>query len=65
MELRKKLDLSSSEDALEIFVDDDCIVLKKYAPSCIFCGSMDELVSLREKKVCRKCAEKINVLFEA
>ncbi len=64
MELRKKLDLASGDDALEIFVEDDCIILKKYAPSCIFCGSMEDLVSLRDKKVCRRCAEKINVLFE-
>ena len=65
MELRKKLDLASGEDALEIFVEDDCIILKKYAPSCIFCGSMDDLVTMRDKKICRKCAEKINVMFEA
>lgn len=64
MELRKKLRLDSQDDALEIFVDEDMIILRKYEPSCIFCGSMEELRDIKEKKVCRKCAAKINILFE-
>lgn len=64
MELRKKLRLTSQEDALEIFVDEDMIILRKYEPSCIFCGAMEELRDLREKKVCKKCATKISILFE-
>lgn len=64
MELRKKLRLTSSDDALEIFVEDDMIILRKYEPSCIFCNSMEELVSFKDKKICKKCVEKLNVLSE-
>lgn len=64
MELRKKLGLQTSDDALEIFVDGDNIILKKYEPSCIFCKSMEDLISYKDKKICRKCSEKINILFE-
>lgn len=64
MELRKKLHLTSQDDALEIFVDDDMIILRKYEPSCIFCGEMEDLRDLKDKKVCKKCAAKINILFE-
>ena len=64
MELRKKLRLTSQEDALEIFVEDDMIILRKYEPSCVFCAGMDELISYKDKKVCKKCAEKINILAE-
>ncbi len=64
MELRKKLRLNSADDALEIFVDEDMIILRKYEPSCIFCGEMEDLRDLKDKKVCRKCALKINILFE-
>ena len=64
MELRKKLRLTSQEDALEIFVEDDMIILRKYEPSCVFCAGMDELISYKDKKVCKKCAEKINLLAE-
>ena len=38
IEIRKTLALSS-KDTVEIFVNGDTIVLKKYEPSCIFCGS--------------------------
>ena len=41
MELRRKMNLINAEDALEVFVDDDKIVLRKYSPSCIFCKSLD------------------------
>ena len=42
----------------------DTIILKKYEPSCVFCQSMDNLITYKEKKICKKCSEKINVLFE-
>lgn len=64
MELRKKLHLTSSEDALEIFVEDDMIILRKYEPSCVFCSSMDNLVSYKDKKVCHNCVLKLNILSE-
>ena len=62
MELRKQLRLNSQDDALEIFVEDDMIILRKYEPSCIFCSGMDELISFKDKKVCKRCTEKITVL---
>ncbi|MBQ9946633.1 MAG: AbrB/MazE/SpoVT family DNA-binding domain-containing protein [Clostridia bacterium] len=64
MELRKKLRLNTQNDAVEIFVDEDMIILRKYEPSCIFCGDMEDLRDLKDKKICRKCANKINILFE-
>ena len=44
---------------LEIFIDGDKLVLKKYEPFCIFCGSSEKLVSLEDKNVCAKCVEKL------
>lgn len=38
IEIRNTLDIKP-KDSIEIFVDDDKIVLKKYQPSCIFCGN--------------------------
>lgn len=54
IELRRMLDIVE-KDALEIYVDDDGIVLKKYAPACIFCGSADEIVNFKGKKLCSEC----------
>ena len=64
MELRRQLDLNSTDAALEVFVDGESIILKKYEPACIFCGGMDNLISYKEKKICKKCADKICLLFE-
>ena len=37
IELRRTLDIHE-RDSIEIFVDGNQIVLKKYSPACIFCG---------------------------
>lgn len=53
MELRKSLNLEERAP-LEIFVDEDRIILKKYTPSDIFTGSMDDLVEYHGKKVSKE-----------
>ena len=54
IELRRTLDIGD-DDALEIFLEDNTIVLKKYQPACIFCDSAKEIVSFHGKNVCPKC----------
>ena len=63
MDVRKQLGLDTTDDAVEVFVEDDKIILKKYAPSCIFCGGMENLISYKDKKVCGACAGKIHAIF--
>lgn len=53
-ELRNTLDINV-RDGLEIFLDDGTIILKKYMPSCVFCGSTEDLVNYKGKKVCKNC----------
>jgi len=45
----------AEKDALEIFVDGESIVLKKYTPGCIFCDSMDDVTEFNGKNVCTNC----------
>ena len=53
-ELRRNFDVNE-RDPLEIFVDDDKIILKKYNPADIFTGEdMDDLIDYKGKKVSRK-----------
>lgn len=59
IELRNKFDIKV-KDPIEIFVDSNTIVLKKYEPNCVFCGNTKELVSYNDKLVCEKCIEKLN-----
>lgn len=58
IELRNKFDIQV-KDPIEIYVQDNTIVLKKYEPNCIFCGNPKNLISYNDKLVCKKCAEKI------
>lgn len=59
-ELRRMFDLEDDKDSMEIFVEDDKIILKKYKPACVFCGNADNVVDYLGKKVCRDCIEKLN-----
>lgn len=58
VEIRRTLDISE-RDELELFLDDDSIVLRKYEPSCIFCGAGIKLISFRDKNVCEDCISKL------
>ncbi|HHV72595.1 MAG TPA: AbrB/MazE/SpoVT family DNA-binding domain-containing protein [Clostridia bacterium] len=54
IELRRTLNIEE-KDALEIYVDNDKIILKKYEPACVFCGDADNIVNFRGKNVCVNC----------
>lgn len=63
-ELRKMFDLKEDEDSVEIFVEGDQIVLKKYLPSCIFCKSAENIVDFKGQTVCGKCIKMLGDLNE-
>ena len=54
IELRKVLEINQG-DPIEIYTDESNIILKKYAPACIFCDSADDLVTYKGRNVCRRC----------
>ena len=58
IELRRTLDIAE-KDALEIYVDGEQIILKKYEPACIFCGDARDVTNYRGKNICTKCLEQI------
>ena len=58
IEIRNKLRINV-KDPVEIYVEDNKIILKKFEPNCIFCNSAKKLVEYNEKLICEKCIEKI------
>ena len=58
IELRRTLEIDI-KDSIEIYVENDSIVLRKYEPTCIFCGNSKELSAFNDKNVCAKCLEKL------
>ena len=61
IELRRTMNIGV-KDALEIYVDGDQIVLKKYEPSCIFCGNAKDIIHYKGKNVCSACAHELGLL---
>ena len=58
IDLRRTLDIGE-KDAVEIYVEGTSIVLKKYQPSCIFCGDSKKVVDFKGKNVCSKCLREL------
>ena len=57
-ELRRTLNMESG-DPVEIFVDNDSIVLRSYRPMCIFCGSEEMVGEYKDKPVCARCINEL------
>ncbi len=57
-ELRLMLEIQE-KDPLEIFVEGSSVILKKYNPNCIFCGSSRDLHLYKDKLICSKCKDNI------
>ena len=58
IELRRTLDIEE-KDPLEIFIEDNAIVLKKYQPACIFCGEAKDVFNYKDRYVCPRCAREL------
>ena len=54
IELRRTLDIAQ-KDSMEIYIEGDTIILKKYQPACIFCDNARDIVNFRGKNVCSDC----------
>ncbi|KEI12768.1 MULTISPECIES: AbrB/MazE/SpoVT family DNA-binding domain-containing protein [Clostridium] len=61
VELRRNLNIAE-RDAVEIYVDGEQIILKKYEPACIFCGNAKEVVNYKGKNICEKCMKEMKEL---
>lgn len=42
---------------VEIYTDDQFIIVKKYSPICYLCGKPEQIVSFKNKNVCRSCID--------
>lgn len=58
IELRRLLGINNG-DSLEIFVDEESIILKKYEPVCIFCGEAKDVEYFKGKLICNTCRNEL------
>ena len=54
IEMRRTLDIAE-KDTLEVYVEGDSIILRKYQDACVFCDSVRELVNYKGRCVCQDC----------
>ena len=61
IELRRTLSINE-KDALEIYVDSDRIILRKYEPTCacVFCGNADNVTQFKSKNICNACMKEMH-----
>lgn len=63
IELRRTLGIAE-KDALEIYVDGERIMLKKYEPACIFTGEANDLIYFKGKMISRDIARQLGAMAE-
>ena len=63
VELRRTLGIET-KDALEIYVDEDKIIFKKYEPACIFCGNAENTIDFKNKIICSECLNEMTAATE-
>lgn len=51
IELRRTLGIEE-KDRIEIFVDGESIILRKYQPACIFCDNAKDIINYKGKNIC-------------
>jgi transcriptional pleiotropic regulator of transition state genes len=61
IEIRRTMDIAI-KDTLEIYVEGDMIILKKYHPACIFCEDATNVISYKGKMICRNCLAELYTL---
>ena len=59
IEQRRILEIGD-RDSLEIFIEDNMLILKKYQPACIFCGNAKDVMTFKGRNICPKCIHEIN-----
>ena len=58
IELRRTLEIEEN-DSLEIFTEDNMIILRRYEPACIFCGNAKDVVPYKGRNICPDCIESL------
>lgn len=54
IEMRRNLNIEN-RDAVEIYTEDDRIIIKKAGECCVFCGSAENILIFKERCICSGC----------
>lgn len=62
--VRRRLGLVRGS-AVEMYVRDGCLILRPWAPGCVFCGTEQELLRYRGRWLCVPCRRGLRHLLVA
>ncbi len=54
IEMRRTLGIEP-RDPLEMYTSEESVILRKYSPACVFCGSTEGNIEYKGKRVCKSC----------
>ena len=54
IELRRTLGIEE-KGRIEMFVDGESSILRKYQPACIFCDNAKDIINYKGKNICPDC----------
>lgn len=57
-ETRELLSINEG-DSLEIYEDENTILLKKYSPGCVFCGNIGNVLYYKNSCICEDCLKEL------
>ena len=60
IEIRRTMHIDV-RDPMEIFVDGNSIILKKYEQECVFCGSTKKVSSFKGRCICENCRKELSL----
>lgn len=58
IEMRRTLDIAE-KDPVEIYVEGESVILRKYQAACVFCGGVKNIVTFKGRNVCSSCIAKL------
>ena len=61
VEIRNRLGIDPG-DGVEVFLEDDKIILRRVGQKCAVCGSSDKLIDIGDKQICLDCLQSIKNL---
>jgi transcriptional pleiotropic regulator of transition state genes len=59
IELRNSMELPEGAP-MEIYTDNNTIIIKKYQPGCVFCNSLDGVEHFKGQPICAKCRTELS-----
>ena len=59
-EIRTRLNIQDDVDSFEIFMEGNSVILRKYEPTCVFCGNANGVISFNGKNICQKCIRELS-----